>query len=209
MATEINKEFIQSIEQLIKRNDDKALLLLLAEDHPADIAEIIDILSLNNATYLFKLLDSEQTAEALMEIDDDDREKILKNLSAEEIADEIDELDTDDAADIISELPPERITEVISEIDDDEHVKDIVDLLRYDEGTAGSLMAKELVKAKENWTIQICVREMRDQAKEVTRVHSIYVVDKNEQLIGRLSLKDLLVASDKARVSDIYIEKVD
>ena len=209
MATEINKEFIQSIEQLIKKNDDKALLLLLAEDHPADIAEIIDILSLNNATYLFKLLDSEQTAEALMEIDDDDREKILKNLSAEEIADEIDELDTDDAADIISELPPERITEVISEIDDDEHVKDIVDLLRYDEGTAGSLMAKELVKAKENWTIQICVREMRDQAKEVTRVHSIYVVDKNEQLIGRLSLKDLLVASDKARVSDIYIEKVD
>ena len=209
METEINKDFIQNIERLIKNHDDEALLLLLAEEHPADIAEIIDILNLSSATYLFKLLDSEQTAEALLEIDDDDREKILKNLSAEEIADEIDELDTDDAADIISELPPEIISEVISEIDDDEHVKDIVDLLRYDEGTAGSLMAKELVKAKESWTIQTCIREMRDQAKEVTRVHSIYVVDKNEQLIGRLSLKDLLVASDKARVSEIYIEKVD
>ncbi len=209
MARKINKDFIQNIEQLIRSNRDDDLLLLLSEEHPADIAEIIDILNLNNATYLFKLLDSERTAEALMEIDDDDRENILKNLSAEEIADEIDELDTDDAADIISELPHERVTEVILEIEDDEHVKDIVDLLRYDEGTAGSLMAKELVKAKENWTIPNCVRKMRYQAKEVTRVHSIYVVDKNDELIGRLSLKDLLVASDKSRISDIYIPKVD
>ena len=209
MAIEINKDFLQNLDQLIHSKNDKALLSLLAEEHPADIAEIIDILNLNNATYLFKLLDSETTAEALMEIDDDDREKILKNLSAEEIAEEIDELDTDDAADIISELPHERVTEVISEIEDEHHAKHIVDLLRYEEGTAGSLMAKELVKAKENWSIPTCVREMRDQAKQVTRVHSIYVVDKNEGLIGRLSLKDLLVASDDAKVSDIYIPKVD
>ncbi len=209
MAIEINKDFLQNLEQLIHSKNDKALLSLLAEEHPADIAEIIDILNLNNATYLFKLLDSETTAEALMEIDDDDREKILKNLSAEEIAEEIDELDTDDAADIISELPQDRITEVISEIEDDDHAKHIVELLKYEEGTAGSLMAKELVKAKEDWSIPTCVRKMRDQAKQVTRVHSIYVVDKNEGLIGRLSLKDLLVASDKAKVSDIYIPKVD
>jgi len=209
MASEISKDFIQNLEQLIQSNNDDALLTLLEEEHPADIAEIIDILNLASATYLFKLLDSERTAEALMEIDDNDREKILKNLSAEEIADEIDELDTDDAADIISELPQERVTEVISEIEDDDHAKHIVDLLRYEEGTAGSLMAKELVKAKENWTIPICVTEMRNQAKEVTRVHSIYVVDKNDGLIGRLSLKDLLVASDKSTVSDIYIPKVD
>jgi len=209
MALEINKEFIQNLEQLIQSNNDDALLKQLEEEHPADIAEIIDILNLSNATYLFKLLDSERTSEALMEIDDDDREKILKNLSAEEIADEIDEMDTDDAADIISELPHERITQVISEIEDDDHAKHIVDLLRYKEGTAGSLMAKELVKAKENWTIPICVTEMRNQAKEVTRVHSIYVVDKNDGLIGRLSLKDLLVASDKSKVSDVYIPKVD
>lgn len=209
MALEINKKFIQNIELLIKANDDNALLLLLAEEHPADIAEIIDILNLSNSTYLFKLLNSEQTAEALMEIDEDDREKILKNLSAEEIAEEIDELETDDAADIIAELPSERKKEVISEIEDVDHAKDIVDLLQYDEGTAGSLMAKELVKAKETWGIPTCVRKMRSQAQEVTRVHSIYVVDQDNILKGRLSLKDLLVASDKAHISDIYIPKVD
>jgi len=209
MATEINKEFIQNIEQLIKTNDDSALLLLLAEEHPADIAEIIDILHLTNATYLFKLLDSEQTAEALMEIDEDDREKILKNLSAEEIAEEIDELETDDAADIIAELSSERKKEVISEIEDVDHAKDIVDLLQYGEGTAGSLMAKELVKVKETWDITTCIKKMRSQAQEVTRVHSIYVVNRDNILKGRLSLKDLLVASEKAHISDIYIPKVD
>jgi len=209
MATEITKEFLENIKRLISAIDDKALLKLLSEEHPADIAEIIDELGLDDATYLFKLLDSELTAEALMEIDEDDREKILKNLSAEEIADEIDELDTDDAADIISELPQERVTQVISELEDDEHAKDIVDLLRYEEGTAGSLMAKELIKVKETWMVPTCVRKMRSQAQEVRRVHSIYVVDKENHLIGRLSLKDLLVASAKDKIENIYIPKVD
>ncbi len=206
---EINKDFIQKIEGYITSNNDEALLSILAEEHPADIAEIIDVLNLNDATYLFKLLDSETTAEALMEIDDDDREKILKNLSAEEIADEIDELDTDDAADIIAELPQERITEVISEIEDDDHAKDIVELLQYGQGTAGSIMAKELIKVKETWKVQTCVSKIRTQAQEVTRVHSIYVVDKQDILKGRLSLKDLLVAKDEKLISDIYIPKVD
>ena len=209
MATEITKEFLEEIKLHISATDDEALLKLVSEEHPADIAEIIDELGLDDATYLFKLLDSELSAEALMEIDEDDREKILKNLSAEEIADEIDELDTDDAADIISELPEERVTEVISELEDDEHAKDIVDLLKYEEGTAGSLMAKELVKVKETWMVPTCVRKMRSQAQEVRRVHSIYVVDEENHLIGRLSLKDLLVASAKDKIANIYIPKVD
>jgi magnesium transporter len=209
MAQEINKEFLDKIESLIKIKDDKTLLSLLSEEHPADIAEIIDELDLHEATYLFKLLDSELSAGALLEIDEDDRERILQNLSAEEIADEIDEMDTDDAADILSELSQERATRVISEIEDDDHAKDIVDLLRYEEGTAGSLMAKELVKVKETWLVPTCVRNMRTQAQEVTRVHSIYVVDTNDHLIGRLSLKDLLIASPKSKISDIYIDKVD
>ncbi len=209
MASEITKEFIGKIEVLISKKDDQALLNLLSEEHPADIAEIIDDLDLKDATYLFKLLDSELSAEALLEIDEDDREKILKNLSAEEIADELDELDTDDAADIISGLPKERVIKVISEIDDDDHAKDIVELLRYEEGTAGSLMAKELVKVKETWMVPTCVRKMRSQAQEVRRVHSIYVVDEENHLIGRLSLKDLLVASAKDKIANIYIPKVD
>jgi len=209
MALELNKDLLSDIEVLIDSKNDDALLLLLAEEHPADIAEIIDQLHLDKATYLFKLLDSEKTADALMEIDEDDREKILKNLSAQEIAEEIDVLDTDDAADIIAELPEDRQEKVMSEIEDEVHKADIQELLAYDENSAGGLMAKELVKVNENWNIPKCIKEMRSQASEVSRVHSIYVVDNKNILKGRLSLKDLLVASPKVHISDIYIPKVD
>ena len=209
MSSKIDAIFIEHIESLIGEKDDASLLTLLQGEHHADIAELIHELNLDDATYLFKLLDSERTSDALLELDEDDRIRILKNLSAEEIADEIEEMDTDDAADVISELPDEMAKEVMSEIDDDDHAQHITDLLQYEEGTAGSLMAKELVKVKENWLVPTCVRKMRSQAKEVTRVHSIYVVDQEDRLIGRLSLKDLLVASTKDRIADIYIPKVD
>jgi len=144
-----------------------------------------------------------------METDEDTREKILKNLTAKEIAEEIAELDSDDAADMIAELSEERQEAVMSKIEDEEHVKEIEELLTYDENSAGGLMAKELVQVNENWTVLKCVKEMRIQAEEVTRVHSIYVVDDKGKLKGRLSLKDLLVASTRTPISDIYIPKVD
>jgi magnesium transporter len=177
--------------------------------HHADIAEIFEELETAEATYIFKILDSEITAEILPELEDDLREKILKGLSAKEIAEELDELDTDDAADIIAELSQSKKEEVISELEDVEHAKDIVDLLRYDEDTAGGLMGKELVKVNENWNVLTCVKEMRIQAEHVTRVHSIYVVDDENRLKGRLSLKDLLTTSTKTPISEVYIKKVD
>jgi magnesium transporter len=206
---QISDELIKNVEQLINSKSDQETLELLNEFHHADIAEILEELSFDQAIYVIKLLDSELTSDILMELDEDDRERILKNLSAKEIAEEIEELDTDDAADIIGELPEERQLVVIAQIEDEELAQDIKELLTYDDHSAGGLMAKELVKVNENWTVTQCVREMREQAAEVTRVHSIYVVDNNEKLIGRLSLKDLLVANTSANIKEIYIPKVD
>ncbi|WP_276389309.1 magnesium transporter [Eudoraea chungangensis] len=205
----LTDEFIAEIELLMDSNKDSELKSLLEELHHADIAEIINEFKEEKGTYLIKLLDSEKTSDVLIELDEDIREAILNNLSSKEIAEELEELDTDDAADIVAELPKEIVEEVISEIEDREHAKDIVDLLRYDENSAGGLMAKELVKVNENWNVLTCVKEMRAQAENVTRVHSIYVVDDDEMLIGRLSLKDLLTTSTKAPIKDVYIPKVD
>ena len=205
----LTDQLIEQIEVLIEKGSERRLLDLLLDVHYADVAEIVNELNLDEATYLIKLLDSDKTSDVLTELDDDIREQILKNLSAKEIAGEILELDTDDAADIIAELPEERIQEVISNIEDKEHAKDIVELLRYDENSAGGLMAKELVKVNENWNVLKCVKEMRAQAENVTRVHSIYVIDDGERLKGRLSLKDLLTTSTKAQINEIYIPKVD
>jgi len=205
----LTDELVAEIEQLIENQKGTELVALMEDVHYADIAEIINELNEDKATYLIKLLESDKTSDVLTELDEDVREAILNNLSAKEIAEEIEELDTDDAADIINELPIEIVQEVISEIEDRDHAKDIVDLLRYDENSAGGLMAKELVKVRENWDVLTCVKEMRAQAENVTRVHSIYVVDDDDRLKGRLSLKDLLTTSTRTHISDIYIPKVD
>ncbi|SIQ12236.1 magnesium transporter [Maribacter ulvicola] len=205
----LTEEFVVEIEQLIEHNNDTELNSMLGAVHYADVAEIINELDKDKATYLIKLLDSDKTSDVLTELDEDVREAILSSLSTKEIAGELEELDTDDAADIIGELPKDQIQDVISKIEDREHAKDIVDLLRYADDSAGGLMAKELVKVNENWNVLTCVKEMRTQAENVTRVHSIYVVDDEDKLKGRLSLKDLLTTSTKTHIKDVFIKNVD
>ncbi len=206
---EFSAALLERVESGIKNKNDAALQKQLNALHYADIAEILDELNLDQATYIIKLLDSETTSDVLSELEEDVREKVLQNLSVKEIAEEVKELDTDDAVDLISELPPERKQKVIAQIDDKELVADINELLEYDENSAGGLMAKELVKVYETWTVAGCLRKIRTQAENVKRVHSIYVVDKADKLIGRLSLKDLLIAKNETKISAIYIPKVD
>ncbi|MGB6268055.1 MAG: magnesium transporter [Olleya sp.] len=209
MQFQLTDALIEQVELYIELKNDKALRALLEEFHYADIAEILDEVNLEDAMYVIKLLDSETTSDVLMELDEDNREKVLKNLSAKEIAEEIEELDTDDAADIIAELPEERQAEVISNIEDKEHKAEIEELLAYDEDTAGGLMAKELVKVFETWTVAGCLRRIRGQAQNVSRVHSIYVVDKEEKLVGRLSLKDLITAKSDQKIAELSNSNVD
>nr|WP_321221573.1 magnesium transporter [uncultured Psychroserpens sp.] len=206
---ELTDALIEQVELCVETKDDKELKRVLNEFHFADVAEILDELDLEDSVYVIKLLNSETTSEILMELDEDIREKVLKNLSTKEIAEEVEELDTDDAADMIAELPEERQAEVISQIENQEHREEITELLAYDDDTAGGLMAKELVKVYETWTVAGCLRRIRGQAKDVTRVHSIYVVNKEDKLIGRLSLKDLIVAKSEQKIADIAKDTVD
>jgi magnesium transporter len=208
MEFKISKELIQQLENLIQSKNIDEIEILLNDLHHADIAEMLYKLDLNDAAYIFKVLDSEKTAEILLEINEDLREEILSRLSAKEIAEELDELETNDAADIIAELSQSKKEEVILELQDVEHAKDIVELLRYAEDSAGGIMHKELVKVNENWNVLTCIKEMRIQAKDISRVHSIYVVDDDDRLLGRLSLKDLLTTSARSQISDVYIKKL-
>ncbi len=205
----INDELISKIKKLIEDNNRDKLLSSLADIHYADLAEIFELLGTTEVIFLVKIFDKQKIADALAEIDEDLREIILEKLSAKEIAEKIVELDTDDATDVISELTEERQERVFSQIKDAELTDDIKELLKYDEDTAGGLMAKELVSVNENLSISKCLDEIRKQAKNVTRVHSIYVVDSKNRLKGRLSLKDVVTAKSRSKVRDIYIPNVD
>ncbi|MDC0007720.1 magnesium transporter [Flavobacteriaceae bacterium] len=206
---QLSEELLKKIADLILAKKNTPLKKIVKDVHFADMAEIINELNEDQGIYLIKLFDSEKTSEILTELDEDIREKILKALSVKEIADEIEELDSDDAADILGELSDQRKEEVISEISDNNLANDLKELLSYKEDSAGGLMAKELVQANENWSITKCLKEIKKQGENVTRVHSIYVVDDKQKLIGRLSLKDLIISPAKNLIKDIYIPKVD
>ena len=206
---ELSKEIIQEISQLISNKKNKEIKKKVKEIHYADLAEIINELNFQESIYLIKLIDSDKTSDVLTELDEDVREKILERLSEKEIAGEIKELDSDDAADILSELSDEKQKKVISLIKDENITDNIRELLNYEEDSAGGLMAKELISVNENWSVLTCLREIRKQAKDITRVHSIYVLNKKKVLIGRLSLKDLITSPSKSKIKEIYIPKVD
>ena len=209
MKFELTKEFIRDINKKLKRKDFKVLKSQLSELHHADIADLIEELDEEHGKLLFELFEDEDSADILIELDDEAREFVLGDLSSQEIAEVlIENLDSDDAADIIADLPTGKKEAVLAHIEDIEHASDIVDLLSYAENTAGGLMAKELIHVNEKWSILRCVGEMRKQAEDVDKVYTIYVVDDNQILLGTLSLKKLLLSPEKNFIKDIYNEKV-
>ena len=205
----INSIYIDQIAKLIEGNNFTELKLIITDLHPADISEIIEYLSIDNAHFLFKLIEEEKSAFVLVELEDDTREEILSDLTAKEIAHGvIDNLESDDAADVIGELSENKKEEVLALIEDTERASDISDLLTYEDDTAGGLMAKELIKVNENWTTIQCLKEMRKQADEVKKVYTIYVVDDKDKLLGILSLRKLLLIERDTAIKDIIFTEI-
>ncbi len=207
MRFELSKEFLENLRIKIAEQDTSWIKVNILELHFADIAEILDKLSNEEAKYVYFQMDEDLQADVLMELEEDIRDRFLASLSSKEIADQLENLDSDDAADILGELPEEKIQEVIAQMEDDEAAEDIVDLLNYDEDTAGGLMQKEFLKARVDWPVNRCLVELRRQAEDVERVYTIYVVDELNKLVGFLSLKRLLFASPKTKIVDLFQDK--
>ena len=209
MKFELTKEFINDIKERLEQKDFKVLKSELSQLHHVDIAALIEELGEEQGKTLFELFEDQDSAEILIELDDENREVVLEDLTSQEIAEElIENLDSDDAADIISDLSTAKKVEVLSHIEDIEHASDIVDLLSYPENTAGGLMAKELIQVNDKWSVLRCLKEMRKQAEDVDKVYTIYVVNDHNILLGTLSLKKLLLTSEKTYIKNVYNEKV-
>lgn len=201
----VMKEFtdddIIRIEQAVDTQDEAPARTELTDLHPADIAELFRTLNLRQAEWLFSLLPgNEVKADVLMELDEDDRRKLMEGMDPEQIGHFIDLLDTDDAVDLIQELDKDDREEVISHIDDMEQAGNIVDLLQYDEDTAGGLMATEMIVVNENWSMPRCIKEMRTQAEELDDIYNIYVVDDDERLKGILPLKRMITDPSVSKI---------
>jgi len=204
MQFELTTEILDGLKQAIEDKNAALLKDRLHELYAPDIAIIINHLNLEEAAYIYELLDDDTAPKVLLELDDDTRENLLANFSSKQIAEQIDNMDSDDAADVIAELPEDIQEEVLSHIEDIEQASDIAELINYEEGTAGSLMAKELVSVYAFETVGQCIEEIRRQADSVDVMYAVYVVDNHEKLIGMLSLKKLIISHPLARVEEIY-----
>lgn len=197
---ELTKEFLEELRLNIEEGHDVQLAQTLGGLHPKDVADIFDSLRGEETLYLYRLLDSEAKSEVIAELEEDVREVLLASLSSREIAEDVIEgLDSDDAADALADLPEAKVEEAFRLVNDQESASEVLDLLRHEEGTAGALMAVELIKVQEDWTVARAIREIRAQASDVENIYTIYVVDEQGRLNGRLSLKSLLLNASSAR----------
>ena len=205
---ELSREYIDRLSEAIEAEDNQFIVKSLDGVDPRDISSVLDELDLEGAKYVLNLLNDETAANIINELDPDVRSKFLKNVEPEKINILLDNLETDDAVDIINELPVKLREEVIAGIENEERAAYIVDLMRYEEDCAGGLMAKELVKANLNWNVVQCIDEIRRQAENVQKIYSVYVVDNNGILLGRTSLKRIILATNKTLIKDIYESEI-
>ena len=200
---EYTPEYLEHIREVIHSQNIEEARKELEGLHPADIAELYQNLNLKEAEFLYDLLDEDTAAEVLMQLDEDDRRKLLRDMPAEEIASHIDHLDTDDAVDIIQELDEEDREEILAHIDDVEQAGDIIDLLKYDEDTAGGIMGKEMIVVNQEWSMPECIKQMRMQAEEIDELYNIYVVDNDNRLKGIFPLKTMITHPSVSKIKHV------
>ena len=202
-----NEDYISQIRVAIKEGNTEGVLELLKDLHPADIAELYQDLDLQEAEFIYMHLDPETAADVIAELDDDDRKKLLEHLPNEMIAQQfIQNMDTDDAVDLIRNMDEDEQEEILSHIHDMEQAGDIVDLLKYDEDTAGGLMGTEMIVVNENWSMPECVKEMRNQAEEMDEIYYVYVVDDDERLVGIFPLKSMITSPSVSKVKKVMMK---
>ncbi|MCJ8163337.1 magnesium transporter [Pontibacter sp. E15-1] len=201
---EITREYIEQVEEAIERKDSDFILTTMADMHPADVTTVLYELDTNESKYVLDLLPPDTGAQILSDLDYDIRTDFLGYFTSAEIARYVNLMDSDDAVDILNELSVQTREEVIALLDNEEKAEHILDLLHYEEDCAGGLMGKELIKVNLNWRVRQCIEEIRRQAENVERIYTVYVTDNRDILVGRVSVKRLLLTRDDTPVKDIY-----
>ena len=205
---ELSKEYLERLQSGIEAQETAYILDSLAGVNVADIAAILDELDTSESIYVLQLVESQLAADILIELYDNTLEKVLQEVEIKEIASWIQLMDSDDGADIISFFSDKEREEIIAEIEDRIKLEQILELLRYEEDTAGGIMAKEFIRANKNWNVVQTINEIRRQAENVEKFYSIYVVNNKQQLLGRVSLKKIILASSETKIEDIIDENV-
>lgn len=203
MKFNLTKKFRDRFKKALDKRDDKFVRESLADVNPTDVTTLLYEFTPEESKYTLDILSLEVRARIINDLDSESRSGFLKIYTPGEITEVINVLDSDDAADILNELPIKTSEEVIAGLDSVLRAQ-VIDLLRYDENVAGGLMAKELIKARDNWSVVQCVEEIRKQAENVTKFYTVFVVDEQDKLLGKVALQDIVISDANKLVADIY-----
>ncbi len=205
---ELSKEFLDRFRLALEEKDDEFVINSLEGVNPADITALLFEFNTEESKYVFDLLEPDVDADILIELDEDIREDFIAKFTSTEIASFVDEMESDDGADILMQLPLKKREEVIAHLENEEKATHILELMRYDEDVAGGLMAKEFIKAQMNWNVRQCIEQIRKQAENVEKIFSVYVVDEQDRLAGKVSLKQIILANDDMKVADVFDDEI-
>ncbi|MEX2565860.1 MAG: magnesium transporter [Cyclobacteriaceae bacterium] len=205
---ELSIEYLEILRQSIEEENIEFIRVSMDDAKKADIAAILEELEMEEALFVLRALDPGYAADILKELDEDSQYKVIISMEPSELAILIDHMDSDDAVDVLNQLVVKDRESVISFLEEKEKSLYIIELLRYDEDSAGGLMAKEIIKANLNWTVVQTIDEIRRQAENVDKIFSIYVVDNKEKLLGRVALKKIILASAETKIADLYEDNI-
>ncbi len=195
-------EILGSIRELIDKKNQGALLNLLIDLHPADIADLLSNLKKDERKYLFPLLPTIKASAVLTEVNPPIVDQILEDVSEQKLLTLVDKMDSNDAADIISELPDEVAQSILEQIPD-EVSEEVKELLLYEEDAAGGIMALDFVAVNLKSTVTQTIKVIRKARKRMTAIHNVWIVDNDGKLQGSVSLTDLVLAKGKSIISKI------
>ena len=200
-------EILKDIRDLIEQRNHGVLVNILVDLHPADISRIFNELKKDDRKYLFNLLPTEMASSVLTELDQPIVDQLLEDVSHTTISTLVDQMDSDDAADLISDLPDEVANRVLDQVPVDVS-EDVKELLLYDEDTAGGIMALEYVAVTNKSTVKQTIKEIRKANDELETIHTVWVIDNKENLIGNVSLTDLVLAKGKDTIASIMNDDI-
>jgi len=200
---ELTKDILDELVIAIDDRNDGFISDFFGHKHIADIDSVLDSLNTEQAKYCFNLLKHHTQSDLISFLEPDIRAKFLKNLSSAQISTFIEEIDSDDATDILYEQSRKTREEILSLLSTEKSLI-LRDLLRYDENSAGGLMAKELVKCQIDWNVGQCREEIRRLSEIVEKVFSVYVVDEKGVLLGWVPMKSLLLTNGNIPLKEIY-----
>ncbi len=205
---ELSKGYLESLQAAIEAEDFEFIRESFDGVNMADVAALLEELTFDESLFVIRSIETQQAADILIELEDDTLAKVAKELETSEIASFIEMMDSDDGADILNLFAEREREEIISYFQDKVKTEQILELLRYDEDTAGGIMAKEYIRANKNWNVDQTINEIRRQAENVDKIFSIYVVNNRQQLMGRVSLKKIVLAAEGTKIEDILEDEV-